>query len=285
MKIDPVLQAHISEAFTPLDNTAAIHAFPSPAALSNALTNVIGIAPKVQVTKNVSQDVAKMFTTAAVNIWMRGVHSFLISASLTEVSPVWASVTGYYSSHYAIRALAHLLGFFQLYARKRIVQLQLRGGHYVCTFDPKKADQREHRFYWRIVKNDQHFAPDPFFTDNDPTPDKSDVAHRDRANYTDHLPHLPVFRPLDAVALKCRVERISDIEVISPPIPLVSRYPDIESIQIVAYHRLVRFRDLVDAIVGARNRFWAVHRNPPWAREFMDFQMIEESKLSQFTLS
>jgi len=227
-----------------------------------------------------------MFTTAAVDIWMRSVHSFLVSASLTEVSPIWASVAGYYSSHYAVRALAHLLGFFQLFSRKRIARLELGGGNYVCTFNPKKAGEREHRIYWQIVKDDRHFSADPFFTEYNPAIDESDVAHRDRANYADHLsPMFPIFRPLNAETLRSRIDRISEIPFTSPPIPRVSRYPDVESVQIIAYHRLVRFRDLVDSVVGNGNRFWNVHRNPTWARDYMDFQLTEELELrSQFTL-
>jgi len=226
-----------------------------------------------------------MFTTAAVDIWMRAVHSFLVSSSLTNVSPVWASVAGYYSSHYSVRALAHLLGFFQLFSRKRIVRLQFHGGSYVCNFDPKTAGDREHRFYWRIVKKDPHFATDTFFTENNSAIDDSDVAHRDRASYADHLPQFPVFRPLDAVALRTRINRISEIEFASPPIPRVSRYPDVESVQIIAYHRLVRFRNFVDAVVGGGNRFWNVHRDPTWARDFLDYQLTDEATMrSQFTV-
>ena len=44
------------------------------------------------------------FAMAAVKMWLRAVHSFLISVSLTKASPIWSSVAGYYSSHYSIRA-------------------------------------------------------------------------------------------------------------------------------------------------------------------------------------
>ena len=284
MKIDAALQVHITTAFASLNAEAAVDAFPPPASLSQALNAALPAGSTGSAARNASQDTAKMFATAAVNVWMRAVHSFLVSASLTDVSPIWASVAGYYSSHYAVRALAHLLGFFQLFTRRRIVRLQLDGGRYVCTFNPKSAGDREHRVYWKIVKKDHHFAADPFFTENPPI-DESDVAHRDWANYADHLPQFPMFRPLDAGALKIRIDRVSEIEFSSPPIPRVSRYPDIEAVQIMAYHRVVRFRDLVDTIIGDGNRFWNVHRNPPWARDFMDFQLTEEETLhSQFTL-
>jgi hypothetical protein len=285
MKIDPVLQARIATAFAPLNQQAAVNAFPPPTSLSTALNAALPAGSTGVAARTTSRDVAKMFTTASVNIWMRAVHSFLVSASLTNVSPVWASVAGYYSSHYSVRALAHLLGYFQLFSRKRIVQLEFRGGGYVCTFNPKTAGDREHRVYWKIVKRDSHFAADPFFTDNNPSPDESDVAHRDRANYADHLPEFPLFQPLNREALRARIDRISEVPTNSPPIPRVSRYPDVESVQIIAYHRLVRFRDLVDTTIGNRNRFWRVHRNPAWARDFMDFQLTEDETLrSHFTL-
>lgn len=285
MKVDPALQLHITTAFAPLNAIPAVDAFPPPASLSKALAAALPAGSTGPATHNTTQDVAKLFTTAAVNTWLRAVHSFLVSASLTNISPIWASVAGYYSSHYSVRGLAHLLGFFQLFARKRIVRLEFRGSRYVCSFDPKSAGDREHRVYWRIVKKDQHFAADPFFTENNSAIDESDVAHRDRANYADHLPEFPLFRPLDAIALRARIDKISDIEFSSPPIPRVSQYPDVESVQIVAYHRLVRFRDLVDTVIGNGNRFWNVHRNPTWARDFMDFQLTEDETLrSQFTL-
>jgi hypothetical protein len=285
MNIDGALQAHVARTFAPFNDEAAVHAFPAPASLSKALNSAIPGGPNRLATANVPIAIAKMFTTASVNIWMRSVHSFLISASLTQVSPIWSSVAGYYSSHYAVRAIAHLLGFFQLFAGKRIVCLKFENGRYVCSFSPKKAGEREHRLYWDIVKKNQHFSADPFFTENNARIDESDVAHRDRANYADHLADFPVFRPLDAAALKIRIDRISEIEITSPPIPKVSRYPDVESVQIIAYHRLVRFRDLVDTILGNSNRFWNVHRSPPWARDFMDFQLTEEATWrSRFTL-
>ncbi|HLW83775.1 MAG TPA: hypothetical protein VKR60_01090 [Candidatus Sulfotelmatobacter sp.] len=283
-KIDANLAAHLAEAFAPLNTEAAAHAFPPTASLSMTLDRAIPTGVTMVVPHAKTLAITKMFTTAAVDMWMRGVHSFLISTSLTDVSPIWASVTGYYSSHYTVRSIAHLLGFFQLFNRKRIVRLEYANSSFVCAFDPKTSHDREHRFYWNVVKSNPLFAGDPFFTQNLPG-DESDVSHRDRANYADHLPTFPAFRPLDAEAVKNRIERISDIEFKAPPIPRVSLYPDVESVQVIAYHRLVRFRDLVDAAVGTSNRFWRVHRDPPWARDFMDFQLIEEPTLrAEFTL-
>jgi hypothetical protein len=284
MKIDAALQTHVREAFAPLNNEPAVGAFPPPGSLLTTLdkANPSGTTGVVPIAK--TPLIAKMFTTAAVDMWMRSVHSFLISASLTNVSPIWASATGYYSSHFAVRSIAHLLGFFQLFSRKRIIRLEYQNGRFVCSFDSKTTRDREHRFYWKIVKTSPLFAGDPFFTQN-VSGDESDVAHRDRANYADHLSAFPMFRPLDAATVKNRIEKISDIEIFAPPIPRVSLYPDIESVQVIAYHRLIRFRELVDTIVGTENRFWRVYRDPTWARDFMDFQVTEVATLrSEFTL-
>ncbi|HUL33753.1 MAG TPA: hypothetical protein VL128_07710 [Candidatus Eisenbacteria bacterium] len=285
MKIDASLHDRIVRAFSPLGDEAAAGAFPPASSLSQALDKILPAHAKGVYSKNATPTVVKLFTTASVNMWLRGIHSFLVSCSLTGVSPGWACVSGYYSSHYSIRAFAHLLGFFQLFSRRRIVHLQLTGARYTCVFDPKTKDDREHRFYWKIVKKDSNFATDPFFTDNNSGTDDSDVAHRDRASYADHLPQFPVFSPLDGSSLRNRIERISEIEFASPPIPRVSRYPDTEFVQIIAYHRLVRFRNLLDAVLETRNRFWSVHRDPPWARGFVDYQLTEEATLrSRYTL-
>ncbi|MFY9909571.1 MAG: hypothetical protein WCF22_24730 [Candidatus Sulfotelmatobacter sp.] len=284
MKIEMPLQAHVAEAFAPLNQDAAAHAFPAPGSLSAALDKASPPGLVGDVAPGKTPVIARMFTTAAVDVWMRGVHSFLISASLTNVSPIWASASGYYSSHYSVRAIAHLLGFFQLFTKKKIVRLEFQSGRFVCSFGAKTTHDREHRFYWKVVKASPLFAGDPFFTVN-PAMDESDVGHRDRANYADHLSGFPMFRPLNAADVRARIERISEIEFQAPPIPRVSLYPDLESVQIVAYHRLVRFRNLVDTVVGTENRFWKVQRNPPWARDFMDFQLTEEATLSsEFTV-
>jgi len=285
MQIDPAFRTHVETTFSPLNRRAAAHSFPQVAALSTELAALVPAKTTGHASVNVQPKLSAMFATASVDMWMRAVHSFLVSTSLTKVSDIWASVAGYYSSHYSVRAFAHLLGFFQLYTRKRIVRLELLNGRHVCTFDPKTKWDREHLVYWRIVKRDPLFGSDPLFTDNK-TGGKvpSDVEHRERANYADHLPNFPTFRPLDAAALKNRVQRISEIQFSTPPIPRVEGYPDVESVQVVAYHRLVRFRDLVNNILGDSNRFWKTHRNPSWANDFMDYQLTEQPTLrSQYT--
>ena len=55
---------------------------------------------------------AALFGSAAVEMWLKAVHSFLISTSVMKASPVWSAVSGYYSSHYVMRAFSHLFGHF-----------------------------------------------------------------------------------------------------------------------------------------------------------------------------
>ena len=285
MQIEHALRTHVQLNFRPLNTQPAASSFPPMGSLSAELRNRAPAARSGVASVNVQPRVATLFATASVDMWMRAVHSFLISASLSDVSDIWASVCGYYSSHYSVRAIAHLLGYFQLYAQKKIVQLQIVGGRHVCSYRSKNRFDREHRMYWRIVKQESLFASDQLFTENARARSvPADVNHRDRANYIDHLGQFPTFRPLDDAVLRGRVRRISGIEFSTPPIPDAERYPDVESVQIVAYHRLVRYRDLVDNILGGGNRFWSVYRNPTWAAEFMDYQLTEQATLrSQFT--
>jgi len=284
MTIDRQLRTSIERTFAPLNTVAASKAFPAPAALASAL---LVLAPgkkrdPLPSPQNVSPQVASMFATAAVEMWLRSIHSFMISASVSASSPIWASVAGYYSSHYAIRATAHLLGCFQLFHRKCVVTLQLEDNVHVCSFNAKGADTREHQFYWKVVKNYPLFADNSLYTFN-ASPDgdnsfPSDAAHRERANYGDHLYQYPKFTPLDKNTMKDRIDFLSGIRFITPPIPTKDKFPDVESVQVLAYHRIVRFRELLDDIV-LENRFWKVHRKPTWAADIVDFQLTDQNFL------
>ena len=54
----------------------------------------------------------------------------------------------------------------------------------------------------------------------------ADVAHRDRANYVDHLGSFPAFQTFEMAAdLKSRIDRISEIEFTVPPIPDADQLP------------------------------------------------------------
>jgi hypothetical protein len=274
MTIDPVLKANIARSFQRL-NLEAAGSFPGTGALSDALNKLAPPKSATPTSISLQQGPSTMFPKAGVDCWMRAVHSFLVSAALTDVSPIWASVAGYYSSHYSVRAIAHILGCFQLFRVGQIVQREFSGNQLQCTYSRKNGSDREHKIYWKFVKANSLFASDPLFTENDSTRDPSDAGHRDFANYKDFLQNFPTFHPLDRVHLRERIQKISSIEFTAPPIPSVSRYPDVESVQVVAYHRLVRFRELLDDILVDNNNFWTVHRNPPWARDLLDYQLVD----------
>lgn len=282
LAIDPLLRTRVTAAFAPLTKKGAEHGFPPRYSLSTALEALYPSKAAIAAPVHVKPSVATLFATAAVEVWFRGIHSFLISAALTEASPIWASVSGYYSSHYSVRAFSHLLGYFILFRRHRIVKLELNHGKYYCDFG--QQGRREHRLYWLVLKRDPYFITDPLFTENEESGDVSDAGHRNRANYADLLFQHPPFRPLDEQTLRSRVRFISQIQFNSPPIPRRNHFPDIESVQVVAYHRLVRFRRFLDEILGGRNRFWTVHRNAAWTDGLLDFQLIEQSELGTLSI-
>jgi hypothetical protein len=58
------------------------------------------------------------------------------------------------------------------------------------------------------------------------------------------------------------------------PIPRKGKYPDVENVQLIAYHRIIKFRSLLDEILGDKNGFWKIHRNPRWCIDFLNFQAV-----------
>ncbi len=266
--------------FDGLNKKGASADWPKLGALSEMLSPLVEFKTKNEYFKAINQSAFSYFATAAVEMWHRSIHSLLISASLTKSSPLWSSVSGYYSSHYAVRAFAHLLGYYQLFNKKCIVQLELDGSKYYYHFLKKNGNDREHKYYWKIVKQYNSFINDPFFTNNEEIQlnsknDKSDISHRSKANYSDHLDNFPKFQVLDEAYLKQRINKISNITLSDAPIPRVGSYPDIESVQLIAYHRMIRFRLFLDQLLSDSNRFWSVHRRPTWCPIFMDFQAAQ----------
>lgn len=216
-----------------------------------------------------------MFASAAIEMWHRAVHSFIVSAGLTQTSPLWASVAGYYSTHYSLRAHAHLIGRYVLYRLPRVVSLELASGRFHCTIARKSGASREHKVYRRFVHESPLFEKDPFLDveiDFDP---QSDSAHRNKANYHDHINSGTPFRALSEIETADRISRISEIQINALPIPDAGKYPDLESVQLMAYHRLIRFRRFMDGLFGEDNRFWRAHRKPGWCASLMDFQFVE----------
>jgi hypothetical protein len=274
MPKDPsILQIELM--FRGLNTTIAANSYPIAGALSTELNNLVDTTKKEDYTINIEQGTAKKFATAAVEMWHRSVHSFLISASLTKSSPVWSSVSGYYSSHYSIRGFAHLLGHFQLFKKRKVIQLEISGQHYYCHVTKKNGGDREHKLCWQLVKKYSLFANDPFFTVNDDSQNQSDGGHRNKANYQDHIGRFPNFQPLDEAYLKSRISLISSIELSDAPIPNIDSYPDLENVQLIAYHRLVRFRMFLDEILGGSNKFWSANRSPDWCPNYLNFQVTQ----------
>jgi len=274
----------IEHMFAGLNKASASNSFPERGALSIRLNHFVD--GKNNGAHKIEQAIASTFATSAIEMWHRSIHSFLISASLTKASPVWASVSGYYSSHYSMRAFAHLLGYFQLRKKRKIIQLQINGSSYLCQILSKNGDDAEHKSYWKIVKSHSEFSSDPFFTNNDdPLPNygsdrRSDVGHRSIANYADHIDGFPPFQILDQPYLKQRVDKISGMELSDAPIPRLELYPDLDNVQLIAYHRLVKFKAYLDDIFGESNRFWKVQRRPTWCSPFLDFQIVKPAYTS-----
>jgi len=268
------LSSQIERIFADLNRQSAAAALPEPAALSSLLSKyVVPSSPTTIVAATPS--VLTHFATAAVEMWLRSVHSFLISASLTNSSPIWSSVAGYYSSHYSIRAFAHVFGAFQLHRSKRIIYLDNAAGHLALRIEKKHGDHREHKFYWKYVSEHPQLATDPFFyafRDDLPI---SDGGHRTMANYADHIDRFPVFLPLSAEFLEERIERIATVKFSDVPVPRAEHFPDTVNVQFVAYHRIVKFRNLLDEVLGSKNRFWKVQRNPSWCPRAMKFSVVE----------
>jgi hypothetical protein len=271
MSVDPVMQ-NLRMMFAPWNSAAAANAFPASVTLAQALEKV---SPPGSLTGAVDVHVdagtAKYFATASIDIWHRAIHSLLISIVLTRQSSLWSIVSGYYATHYTFRGLAHLLGHFQLFRVKRMVHLRFENGSFICAF--RRGHGREHDWYRKVVSSDIRFKSDPFFTSPAPSA-MLDVEYRDRANYADHLSALLTMSAVDRAAVRNRMLQISRIEVQAPPELTIDSFPNVEAVQINAYHRVVRFRNFLDETL-VNNRLWKVHRNPGWAAEFTDFMTLE----------
>jgi hypothetical protein len=270
--------------FERLNDGGAARSLPERESLSEHLGPVVDRAIKSNNDLvRVKPELTSRFATAAVEMWQRGVHSLLISAALTETSPVWSSVSGYYASHYCVRGIGHLIGAFQLHKKKRIVQIDIEGGQHLCHIIKKNGGDREHRFYWKVVKEHATFSDDPLFTANLEDTNESDIAHRSVANYSDHVDHFPFFTPLNKDQLKLRIDKISTMDLSSIPIPNRNKFPDLSAVQIVAYYRLVRFRNFLDQHLDDTSRFWQIHRTPSWCSEYLDFQSVSPRFLQVFS--
>lgn len=224
---------------------------------------------------------AALFGSAAVEMWLKAVHSFLISTSVMKASPVWSAVSGYYSSHYVMRAFSHLFGHFILQRDKRVAEMTLNQAYY-CDVK-KKKDLVEHQYYWQLPHGEFGTDGNALFSRNlrpRDDSDKSDGFHRVYANYFDHVDRFKEFTPLDEAFLRARVEQVSELVTDSPTVPDNDKFPDLNAVHVIAYARIVRFRMYMDDAVDPTNRYWSFYRKPSWFLKYMDFQLPESSTLS-----
>jgi hypothetical protein len=271
--MNSILQKQIVTMFKPLSDVSAAAAFPPPSSLANLIMSRCDPFTASSVAAK-PKDLS-FFATASVEMWLRALHSFLISTSLTVASPIWSSVAGYYSSHYSVRAFAHLFGRFHLHKKRRLIQVAQDGKGWVFQIDKKNAGDGEHKMYWKYLHEHPELSSDPFFYLNREDVTQSDGSHRNRANYADHINSFPVFKPLDSDYLARRIQKIAEIQFTDVPIPDADRFPDIDNVQIIAYHRIVKFRQLVDEIVGPEHRFWNVQRSPSWRPKTLTFEIVQ----------
>jgi hypothetical protein len=275
LKIDK----QITILFQRLDSMHRTGSFPPPGCLSKVLHDTLGGTQRIRaggMYKPIRPQDAVFFASAAVEMWLRGVHSFLISAGVYKISPIWASVCSYYSSHYSVRALAHLLGFFQIRSKRCVAKIEIEAGSvYQCHFNDKAV--REHVFYWQVVKESPQFSNNPLLRTNLENSDES--VHRVTANYYDHVNHFLQFCPLDKQELKNRISRISKIELTAAPVFDKDQFPEVDKVQLVAYHRIIIFRNFLDNILGSNNRYWNYYRAPSWSSDYLNFQIVPAAEL------
>jgi hypothetical protein len=280
MSIDYAIADRIVElSFGKLDKPNAKMDFPERGTLSKHIHGLLdkkggGALPIL------SHKYSPMLASAGVEMWHRAIHSFLWSVALTNNSPLWSSVSGYYSSHFVMRAFAHSMGIFKSFTRKAVIQVLIANGQFICSpLLSSKKGEGEHAFYWKAVKGHPKLFSNDLFRENNERDMGSDSSHRTFANYTDHLnSFLPLeFPTLNVVAEG--VERISRIRLHSVTTPSRDDYPDLENVQILAFQRIVAFRDFLDEKLP-KNRFWKAHRRPSWCKDVMLFQ-VEDQGLEQ----
>jgi len=265
-------------SFSKLDRPAARVDFPRMGALSEQMTNLL-TAPDPAAATFPHQHLS-MLATASIEMWHRAIHSFIWSVALTEDSPLWSSVSGYYASHYVMRAFAHSMGIYKSFIQKSALQIVPQGTQFVGTRLSERGG--EHAFYWRAVKGHPRYRADPLFHENQERDvnkrvDESDVLHRNFANYADHLDSFTAAKFSSTGKVAERVQKISRIRrhSVTASAPQRDSFPDIGNVQILAFQRIVAFNDFLEEKVP-NNRFWRTHRRPSWCRDVMLFQLEEQ---------
>ena len=271
MPIDYSIADQVVElSFQKLNKPSAKMDFPKPGTLSDQFSLLIKNSATTPHTLPHQQ--SQMLASASVEMWHRAIHSFLWSLALTKSSNLWASVSGYYASHYVMRAFAYSMGIYKSFLLRKAIQIIVTRGQFVCsTLDLKGG---EHAFYWKAIKGHPKLLANPLFHENNERDKDSDSAHRTFANYTDHLDS---FSQLESPSMKdvtAAVEKISRIRKYSVTEPSREDYPDLQNVQILAFQRIIAFNDFLDEKIST-NRFWKAHRRPGWCRDMMVYQVMD----------
>ncbi len=262
-------------SFGKLDKPSARMDFPKPGTLSKEFSALLGSTGAA--TATLPHNKCQMLASASVEMWHRAIHSFLWSVALTETSPLWASVSGYYASHFVMRAFAYSMGIFKSFTKRVGIQVLIGKGQFVLSEIETKDG--EHPFYWKVIHRHPKFASNPLFRENSERDKNSDSSHRTFANYTDHVNSYTAIKFPQLWEVTENIEKISRIRLHSVDKPSRDDYPDLQNVQILAFQRIVAFHDFLDERVPT-NRFWRAHRRPNWCKDVMVFQ-VEDPGLEQ----
>ncbi len=193
---------------------------------------------------------ATLFITASIEMWQRAINSLILSIVWSDVSRSWAVVTAYYSSHYMIRAFAHLYGYYSLNKVATVELSKSRKGFQIV----KGKAHREHEYYWNVV-SDQ--LKNRLFGNN------IEQIHRGYASYQDHLDRFKVFNSEsipNSDELKMKIGIIADL----PYKPLDdTQIPDLTTLQCLSYKRICFYRNWFETNFES-SRYWKSLRTPKW---------------------
>lgn len=248
---------------------------PRPASLSDLL-NSAHASRRGEVAEFKLRE-ASLFATAAIEMYERAIHSLLVSLYVQDTSPLWASVAGYYSSHYVARALCHLHGRYLLYRKGLTADVKSVSKKVAVRFQTTKY-RKEHDFYWRAaseVDSTGWWKPNI----------NEEQHHRHFANYQDHIGCFTEIRPFEPksfdgqlVSVESAVTerlagRVNELVNTTPRAQI--RYADFVTVQCLARRRIAAFRDHLDGLVGVSTNYWASHRAPEWCSRVMSYDHKE----------
>ena len=97
-KVDNARMNRVEKLFSPLNRIAARNGHPAPGSFVSAAEVLLSAGGTSPVTLQLNDQLIILLARASVEIWHRGLHSFLISAATTKSSPIWSSVCLLYTS-------------------------------------------------------------------------------------------------------------------------------------------------------------------------------------------